>query len=53
MKGIYIFLAEGFEDMEGLATLDILRRGGLDVNTVSITDDPVVTSSMESPSTPT
>ncbi|MBR6933786.1 MAG: DJ-1/PfpI family protein [Bacteroidales bacterium] len=45
MKGIYIFLAEGFEDMEGLATLDILRRGGLDVNTVSITDDPVVTSS--------
>ena len=45
MKGIYIFLAEGFEDMEGLATLDILRRGGLDVSTVSITDDPHVTTS--------
>ena len=36
MKGIYIFLADGFEDMEALATLDVLRRGGLDVRTVAI-----------------
>ena len=43
MKGVYIFLADGFEEIEALATLDVLRRGGIDVNTVSITDDVVVT----------
>ena len=45
MKGVYIFLAEGFEDMEGLATLDVLRRGGIPVQTVSITDEYAVTAS--------
>lgn len=43
MKGIYIFLAEGFEEIEALATLDVLRRGGLEASTVSITDEEVVT----------
>ena len=45
MKGVVIFLADGFEDMEALATRDILVRGGIDVRTVSITDDPTVVSS--------
>lgn len=45
MKGINIFLADGFEDMEALGTCDVLRRGGLQVNLVSITDAPFVTSS--------
>ena len=45
MKGVYIFLANGFEDTEALATLDILRRGGVDVRTVSIHRDKFVTSS--------
>lgn len=45
MKGVYLFLAEGFEDIEALATVDILRRGGVDVKTVSITEDLLVTSS--------
>jgi 4-methyl-5(b-hydroxyethyl)-thiazole monophosphate biosynthesis len=45
MEGIYIFLADGFEDMEAIATRDVLLRGGVDVQTVSITDDPFVTSS--------
>lgn len=45
MKGVYIFLAEGFEDVEALATNDVLRRGGIGVNLVSITDEPFVTSS--------
>ena len=45
MKGVYVFLAEGFEDIEALATVDVLRRGGVDVRTVSINDDLVVTSS--------
>ena len=45
MKGVYIFLADGFEDMEAIATRDVLLRGGVDVQTVSITEDPFVTSS--------
>ena len=43
MKGNYIFLAEGFEEIEALATLDVLRRGGIDVRIVSITDNEIVT----------
>ena len=45
MKGIHIFLADGFEDMEALATRDILIRGGIPVITVSITDEYLVESS--------
>ena len=45
MKGVYIFLAEGFEDVEALATADVLRRGGVQVELVSITDEPFVVSS--------
>lgn len=45
MKGIHIFLADGFEDMEALATRDVLLRGGVPVTTVSITDEYLVESS--------
>ena len=45
MKGINIFLADGFEDVEALATNDVLRRGGIEVNLVSIYDEPFVNSS--------
>ena len=41
---IYTFLAEGFEDIEALAPVDIMRRAGLQVETVSITEEIVVTS---------
>ncbi len=33
---IYIFLADGFEEIEALAPLDILRRADLEVKTVGI-----------------
>ena len=33
---IYVFLAEGFEEIEALATVDVLRRGELDVCTVGM-----------------
>lgn len=45
MKGVYIFLANGFEEIEALATFDVLRRGGVDVKTVSVLYDKFVTGS--------
>ena len=43
MKESFLFLAEGFEEIEALSTVDILRRAGLPVRTVSITSSPMVT----------
>lgn len=37
MAEVYAFLADGFELVEALAVVDVLRRGGVDVQTVSIT----------------
>ena len=45
MKGINLFLADGFEDVEALATNDVLRRGGVNVNLIAIGEDPFVVSS--------
>ena len=39
---VFLFLAEGFEETEAVATIDILKRGGLDVISVSITGRNVV-----------
>ena len=44
MAKVYVFLADGFEDVEALIPIDVLRRGGVDVTTVSITDFPLVQS---------
>lgn len=41
---IYLFLADGFEEIEALGTVDILRRCGLQVQTLSVTGKRVVTS---------
>ena len=41
---IYVFLATGFEDIEAIAPVDIIRRAGLEVQTVSITGERVVMS---------
>lgn len=45
MKKIAILLAEGFEEIEGLTVVDILRRAGLEAVTVSITKEKQVTGS--------
>lgn len=33
---IYMFIAEGFEEIEALCPLDLIRRAGLDIKTVGI-----------------
>ena len=36
MKKADVFLADGFEEIEGLTVVDVLRRAGVEVNTVSV-----------------
>lgn len=43
MHRSFVFLAEGFEEMEAIIPVDVLRRAGMDVKTVSITDRHQVT----------
>lgn len=45
MAKVYEFLADGFEEVEALAPVDILRRGGVEVKMVSITGNNLVESS--------
>lgn len=39
---IYVFLAPGFEEIEALAVVDVLRRAELDVLTVGVGEDFVI-----------
>ena len=44
MAKVYEFLANGTEEIEALITVDILRRGGIDVKMVSITGSEFIES---------
>ena len=46
-----VFLADGFEEIEGLTVVDILRRAGVETRTVSITEQRLVTGSHQIPVT--
>ena len=39
---IYVYLAEGFEEVEALTAVDVMRRAGIEVQTVSITGSKTV-----------
>lgn len=39
MKQAFVFLATGFEETEAVATIDVMRRGGIQVTVVSITGE--------------
>ncbi|HHV13522.1 MAG TPA: DJ-1/PfpI family protein [Clostridiales bacterium] len=45
MAKVYIFLANGYEEIEGLTVVDLLRRANIDVQMVSVTGDIFVTGS--------
>ena len=45
---VYIFLADGFEEIEALCVLDFLRRAGVEVRTVGI-DEKIVKGSHKIP----
>ena len=45
MSKVYIFLADGFEDIEGLTVVDLMRRAGIEITTVWIKDTREVTTS--------
>lgn len=49
MSQVCVFFAEGYEEIEALTVVDLLRRAGIDVTTVSITGQRQVTGSHRIP----
>lgn len=42
-KHVYVFLAAGFEEIEAVATIDLLRRAGIPTHIVAVGLEPLVT----------
>jgi len=51
MKKVALFLANGFEEIEALATVDILRRAQIPVETISLSEEKIVTGTHNIPVT--
>ena len=49
MDKVYVFLADGFEEIEGLTVVDVLRRGQVEVTTVSVTGQQMIMGSHKIP----
>lgn len=41
---LYMFYAQGFEEVEAIATLDVIRRGGIEIKSVGV-GDKIITGS--------
>ena len=42
MSKIAVFMAVGFEEIEAVSTIDVLRRGGLEVDMISVSGSELV-----------
>ena len=42
MNTVYVFFADGFEEIEAFTPVDVMRRAGLNVEMVSVTPDEIV-----------
>lgn len=49
MSKVCVFFAEGYEEIEALTVVDLLRRAGIETQMVSVTGDKQVTSSHKVP----
>jgi len=49
MSEVYVFFATGFEEIEGLTCVDLMRRADIDVTTVSVTGEHTVVGSHKIP----
>ena len=49
MSEVYVFFATGFEEIEGLTCVDLMRRADIDVTTISVTGDRTVVGSHKIP----
>lgn len=49
MGTVYVFFADGFEEIEAFTSVDVMRRAGLNVEMVSVTPDEIVTGAHEVP----
>lgn len=45
MSRVYAFLADGMEETEAIAVIDLMKRGGIEVNTVSVMGKKEITGS--------
>ncbi|MDR0894826.1 MAG: DJ-1/PfpI family protein [Prevotellaceae bacterium] len=49
MGTIYVFFADGFEEVEAFTTVDVLRRAGMNVEMITVTPDEIVTGAHDVP----
>lgn len=49
MDTVYVFFADGFEEIEAFTVVDVLRRASLNVEMVSVTGEQVVTGAHDVP----